>query len=86
MKRQNIVLRHLDSAVSTLLWLDLDIMSDDPKDAPLDDPALEGLSPMAAHELCKQIAHIIQFMDTTIPRRRSIWRLMNSEPYVCASF
>ncbi|TXT09611.1 uncharacterized protein COLE_03545 [Cutaneotrichosporon oleaginosum] len=76
-KRQNIVLRHLDAAVSTLLWLDLDIMTDDWNTAPLDDPALAGLSPHAAHELCKQLAHIVQFMDTTIPRRRSIWRLMN---------
>ncbi|BEJ17064.1 hypothetical protein CspHIS471_0604650 [Cutaneotrichosporon sp. HIS471] len=76
-KRQNIVLRHLDAAVSTLLWLDLDIMSDNWNAAPLDDPALAGLSPHAAHELCKQLVHIVQFMDTTIPRRRSIWRLMN---------
>ncbi|WVR08819.1 hypothetical protein IAU60_005877 [Kwoniella sp. DSM 27419] len=58
-----------------LFWLGLDNVTEEAFDQrPLTDPALPD-EPRAALELCKQLYHTLAFMDGTIFKRPSLWRL-----------
>ncbi|WVW87129.1 hypothetical protein I302_109186 [Kwoniella bestiolae CBS 10118] len=42
-------------------------------------PALAGLSPRHALEICKQLYHLLKFMDGTIFKRPGLWRLARND-------
>ncbi|KAL1409351.1 hypothetical protein Q8F55_003333 [Vanrija albida] len=73
----NIALRNVDAATSTCLWLDLDLLGDDPAGLPSDDAALVGLSPPQALELVKRLVHYVAFADGTFTKRQGLWRFCN---------
>ncbi|KAL7424001.1 hypothetical protein Q5752_001586 [Cryptotrichosporon argae] len=80
----NLALRHLDAAISTAQWLELDLIAGGAGgDAgaggvarvPFDDPALAQMDGGAAVELCKRLVHTLSFLDGTIQKRTTLWRL-----------
>nr|XP_019043751.1 hypothetical protein I302_08332 [Kwoniella bestiolae CBS 10118]OCF22681.1 hypothetical protein I302_08332 [Kwoniella bestiolae CBS 10118] len=77
--QSSIALRHLDSAITTAQWLELDGLQDTLPSSLVQHPALAGLSPRHALEICKQLYHLLKFMDGTIFKRPGLWRLARND-------
>ncbi|WWC73871.1 uncharacterized protein I206_107843 [Kwoniella pini CBS 10737] len=74
----NVALRYLDNAITTAQWLELDSIEDTLPFALTSEPSLDGLEPPHQIELCKQLYHLLNFLDGTIFKRPGLWRLTNS--------
>ncbi|WVQ94024.1 hypothetical protein IAU59_001102 [Kwoniella sp. CBS 9459] len=76
----NLALRHLDSAITTAQWLGLDALDGMSTEKLLQtDPCLAFLTDQARLECCKQLYHLLVFLDGTIFRRPGLWRLQMTE-------
>nr|XP_019009526.1 uncharacterized protein I206_06175 [Kwoniella pini CBS 10737]OCF48307.1 hypothetical protein I206_06175 [Kwoniella pini CBS 10737] len=75
----NVALRYLDNAITTAQWLELDSIEDTLPFALTSEPSLDGLEPPHQIELCKQLYHLLNFLDGTIFKRPGLWRLTNSD-------
>ncbi|OCF78041.1 hypothetical protein I204_02047 [Kwoniella mangroviensis CBS 8886] len=79
LQQSSIALRHLDSAITTAQWLGLDSLEDSLSSSAVDDPALSVLQPRHQVEICKQLYHLLKFMDGTIFKRPGLWRLASND-------
>ncbi|WWC95626.1 hypothetical protein V866_002491 [Kwoniella sp. B9012] len=79
LQQSSIALRHLDSAITTAQWLGLDSLKDSLSFSAADDPALSDLQPRHKVEICKQLYHLLKFMDGTIFKRPGLWRLASND-------
>ncbi|WWC66061.1 uncharacterized protein I303_108683 [Kwoniella dejecticola CBS 10117] len=66
---------HLDSAITTAQWLELDTVRETLPPALMHDIALQALEPAHQVEICKQLYHLLNFMDGSIFKRAGLWRL-----------
>ncbi|OCF36053.1 hypothetical protein I316_01925 [Kwoniella heveanensis BCC8398] len=76
----SLALRHLDSAITTSQWLGLDTLSEQAPDKwQQTDQSLAHLTATASLECCRQLYHLLIFLDGTIFRRAGLWRLSATE-------
>ncbi|WVQ66245.1 uncharacterized protein L199_004424 [Kwoniella botswanensis] len=79
LQQSSVALRHLDSAITTAQWLGLDSLKDSLSFSAADDPAVSVLPPRHKVEICKQLYHLLKFMDGTIFKRPGLWRLASND-------
>ncbi|OCF44234.1 hypothetical protein I317_01852 [Kwoniella heveanensis CBS 569] len=72
----SLALRHLDSAITTSQWLGLDTLSEQAPDKwQQTDQSLAHLTATASLECCRQLYHLLIFLDGTIFRRADTYCL-----------
>lgn len=74
-EQNKLALRHVDSAITTAQWLNLDILCPESPVLPVDDLAISGLTMATSIELCKRLIHTLSLIDGTVSSRIGTWRL-----------